>query len=302
MLMLQHLAKRLGTEVIGTTIDFTDWFLQFAIEKKDYLKAGIVSRDGIRIDRRLQMGRKYSALHGKQLSFLIGELVEREAEAQEWGLRGLGNEQKEIIEEWQRSRRHLGPRQQRIVKVGPFQDDHVILTLNTKAGRHILSECRRFMKNTLRVELSPKPEANKPFAVHFSAIGASYDTRAEDGIAMKPNETILQKFAANNKDARSYIGKLVPIQKAQSWMGLAQFVQQFVEDGRFHLNSGYLAIKASGYIRTRTPQVSIGEWLVAELEQLQQKVNLRSALHLPDAQFVWDAGAAGPFVDTTAPT
>lgn len=35
ILILAGLARRLGTNVTGTTFDFTDWFRQFTISKKD---------------------------------------------------------------------------------------------------------------------------------------------------------------------------------------------------------------------------------------------------------------------------
>lgn len=59
ILILAELARMLDTKVTGTTIDFTDWFRQFAVSKKDYWKSAIVTSDGVRIDKRLQMGRKF---------------------------------------------------------------------------------------------------------------------------------------------------------------------------------------------------------------------------------------------------
>lgn len=198
----RHHSSGMGTEVVGTTIDFADWFRQFAITKKDYWKAAIVTNDGTRIEKRLQIGRKSSALHSQRFSFLIGELVEMEAKLQGWGLEGLSDQQRAILANWQESRSHLGLRKQIIVKVGPFHDDHVLLTLNTKSSQHILTKCRHFIQVTLQVELSPKPEANKPFAVHFSAIGASYDTTVESGIVMQPNEAIRHNLAMIIHEAR----------------------------------------------------------------------------------------------------
>lgn len=299
MLILADLAKRLGTVVNGTTIDFSDWFRQLAIAKRDYWKAAIVTKDGVRIDKRLQMGRRSSALHGQRLSFLIGELVEREAEEHGWVLQDLNDKQRELVREWQAERAHLGPRQQRIFKVGPFQDDHVFLTVTP--GQSLLHKCKQFIQNTLEVELSPKPDANKPLSTCFNAIGASYNTGGKLGITVKPKDTIVDKFTTITKEVKDQIGKLVPLQMAQSWMGLAQFIQQFVQDGRFYLNSGYLAIKASAHIHTRTPRVSVGQQWSEDLDRLRERIGTKQGELIPMGQVVWDKGVEGPYVDATAP-
>lgn len=109
----------------------------------------------------------------------------------------------------------------------------------------------------LNVELSPKPEANEPLDTRFTAIGASYDTTSDAGITLRPKDSIVHMFKSTVKEARSLRGKLIPLHTAKRWMGLAQFLQQFVDYGRFYLNSGYLAIKASAHIHTRTPKVYI---------------------------------------------
>lgn len=44
------------------------------------------------------------------------------------------------------------------------------------------------------------------------------------------------------------------------------------------------------------------EQLVTDMEQLQERVNSAKTSQLPEEQFVWDSGTAGPFVDATAPT
>lgn len=85
-------------------------------------------------------------------------------------------------------------------------------------------------------------------------------------------------------------------------MGLAQFVQQFLDDGLFYLNSGYLSIKSSAHIHTRSPKVSIGEHWMVDLERLNERINKKQGEILPEAQIVWDRGINGPFVDVTAPT
>lgn len=47
--------------------------------------------------------------------------------------------------------------------------------------------------------------------------------------------------------------------------------------------------------------MSIGNQLVEYLEELQEKVNQKSALSMPEAQFIWDTGATGPLIDATDP-
>lgn len=44
ILILGELARRLGTKVGGTTIDFTDWFRQFAVAKKGFWKASVLEK------------------------------------------------------------------------------------------------------------------------------------------------------------------------------------------------------------------------------------------------------------------
>lgn len=300
ILILADLAKRIGTNLTGTTIDFTDWFRQFAISKKDFWKSAIATKDGVRIDRRLQMGRRSSALHGQRLSFLIAELIEREAEAMGWGLEGLSTEQMTDVKKWQTERKHLDPRQTRIFKVGPFQDDHAFFTITP--GQHILHKCRQLLQEKLRIELSPKPEANQPLSTHFKAIGACYDTTGDTGVTFRPKNSIVQKFIATVQEAESSLGTLIPLRTAQRWMGLAQFIQQFINDGRFYLNTGYLAIKASEHIRTRTPRVFVGEQWTSDLASLKDKLCEQLGEAIPTAQPVWDRGINGPFVDATATT
>lgn len=100
ILIFADLAKTLGTKVTGITIDFTDWFRQLATSKKDFWKASVVTRDGVRTDKRLQMGRKSSAIHGQRLSFLIAEIVEQEAEDQAWGRESLTDVQRTQLQKW----------------------------------------------------------------------------------------------------------------------------------------------------------------------------------------------------------
>lgn len=135
-----------------------------------------------------------------------------------------------------------------------------------------------------------------------NAIGANYDTTGALGVAIKPKDTIVDKLTTVTTDTRARVGKLVPLHTAQSWMGLAQFVQQFVTDGLFYLNSGYLAIKASQYIQTRTPRVSVGEQWATDLEDLRATVVINQGEIIPSIQIVWDKGELGPYVDATAPT
>lgn len=143
------------------------------------------------------MGRRSSALHRQRLSYLIAELVEREAEVQERGLEGLSSEQKAIVKDWQAERQHLGPRQQRLVKVGPFQDDHAIITITP--GQLVLQKCRTMIQDRLKIDLSPKPEANAPLSTNFTAIGATYDTSESAEITIWPRDSIVAKFRAITK-------------------------------------------------------------------------------------------------------
>lgn len=101
---------------------------------------------------------------------------------------------------WQAERKHLGPRQQRLVKVGPFQDDHAIITVTP--GKHVLEKCRQLLHDKLKVEISPKPEANEPLDTRFTAIGAAYDTTGHDGITFKPKDSITAKHKAITTEAR----------------------------------------------------------------------------------------------------
>lgn len=85
-------------------------------------------------------------------------------------------------------------------------------------------------------------------------------------------------------------------------MGLAQFVQQFVDDGRFYLNRGYRGINASTHIHTRAPEVYVGEQWIDDLEQLNARLSEREGEVIPTEKNIWDKGIDGPFVDATAPT
>lgn len=95
--ILNELAHQVGSTVVGTTVDFKDWFRKFGISKDDLWKALIMTIDGVRIDRRLQMGRKSSAIHGQRLSYLVGEVIEHTAEKKGWRLHRLDNKQCRIL-------------------------------------------------------------------------------------------------------------------------------------------------------------------------------------------------------------
>lgn len=301
VVVLSSLSALLGTSVVGTTTDFTDWFRQFAIAKDDYWKSSVLTCHGARIDKRLQMGRRSSALHGQRLSFLVGELIEREAELNDWGLHGLNTKQRAIAREWQDRRAHLGPRQARLVKLGPFQDDITFLTVSAQAGPYVLEASRRFMTDTLGIELSTKPEATRPFCSRFSAIGASYDTSSPAPTTVQPKPALLLKLKTAIDEMRAHEGRLAPLMVAQSWVGLAQFTQQFVTDGRFLLNSSYLALRASPHLRTRSPKVPISTQMIVDISELWREATRTPKAIIPSAQPVWDKGAFGPFVDATAP-
>lgn len=187
-----------------------------------------------------------------------------------------------------------------MVKVGPFQDDHAIFIVIP--GQDLLKRFRQLIQQKLNVELSPRPEANVPLFLQFTAIGASYDTNGPGGITLRPKEEIARKLDTIVKKAREQVGKLIPLHTAQSSMGLAQFVQQFIDDGRFLLNSGYLEIKASDHIHTHTPRVYVGEQWTIDLEELKDMITNNENDHIPEAQKIWDKGTNGPFVDATAPT
>lgn len=43
----------------------------------------------------------------------------------------------------------------------------MFLAVNDNAGPHLLKMKRRFIEGKIEIELSPKPDANKPFATRF---------------------------------------------------------------------------------------------------------------------------------------
>lgn len=298
--ILNTLAQRIGAQVVGTTLDFKDWFRQLAASKKDWWKAQVVTREGCRIDKRVQMGRKTSAFHGQRLAYLIAEIIEDAADTEQWATHGLTKERKDQVTEWMRERATLGKRQHRAFRVSPFQDDLTILAVGEHATSHILRRIKEILAQ-LVIALSPKPEANKPFSTRFDSIGASYNTSDASHIKITPTESIRCKLREVIEEARKNRNKLVDLEVIQQWTGLAQFISSFIKDGRFYLNSAYAAIAGSNHIRTAIPHAMVTTEMVADFERLEKELDAPGQDALQDSHTVWDCGDNNLHVDATAP-
>lgn len=174
----------------------------------------------------------------------------------------------------------MGSRQARIVNVGHLQDDITIYTISPETGTIIMELIVALVQEQIGISLSTKEDATKLFSDNLDSIGAKYATSNTNSLIVRPRRSIRDKLEKIIAEVKDKVGSLVPLEVALHWEVVAQFVQQFVTDGRFLLNSIYLAIRASDYVNTRKPMISVGTTIHTYLEALWERPRITNNLGL----------------------
>lgn len=111
MFVLTNLSKKLGEPLLSWPLDFEDWFRQIAFSPDEFWKSKVTTPEGLRIDARMQMGRRSNTHHGQRLSMLLAEVAMTIAVEEKWDEEGLNQDKKETPKEWKTKRQQLGHRQ-----------------------------------------------------------------------------------------------------------------------------------------------------------------------------------------------
>lgn len=299
--VLAELADVLQEPILSWPIDFTDWFRQIAIDPDEYWKSIVLTPGGCRTDTRMQMGRCSSAHHGQRLSFLLAELVMHTTAEEGWEQEGLSRIQILRLNRWKERRRVLGPRQDRVIIVVPFQDDLTCYVVGRKAAEVASKRSRVLIERDLGLELSEKEEANKPPSTSFTSIGALYDTSDIHNITARPSEVVVQKLKDLAHKARQKKGGILSLEVAQQWAGFMQFVAGFVIDGRFLCNSIYSSLSASRHIKSKFQSIRVTEEICQDIDALIELSAGTPGPPLIDENKCWDGGAWGIRTDAAAP-
>ncbi len=104
--------------------------------------------------------------------------------------------------------------------------------------------------------MSEKPEATRPFSTTFASIGAVYETDDLTNVQCRPTDEVFGKYCRRLSEMEQWVGKALPLEDVQSFVGLHHFVSRFVDDSEYYCNNAYRCLRVHTYTEKETAVVS----------------------------------------------
>lgn len=180
------------------------------------------------IDTRAQMGVLASAHYGQRLSFLVAAIGTTEASCMFTDAVCQGK-LTSTFAKWHQERCQHGDKLGAMpFLLQSFQDDLLQVAVGEVAESIIENVEETVIQDRLSIILSPKEDANEPFASEFDFIGASFDTSDVQNIRRRPSSHILTNLHKDMLCIRCRAGMLSPRKRVLDAVGRAAFCANFI--------------------------------------------------------------------------
>lgn len=220
----------------------------------------------------MQMGRFGRAHTGQRASQLITAVLNDEISRRS-ERRMKSGAMRKATAEWIGQRTKILGRQQAAIAVAQiFKDDLLELAGGDGMQEVIDNVGEEVLEGELRVQLSPKPEANRPLTPCFDFIYASFDTSNLEGLSRRAVDHILNWLRDQLQPILAQGPRLRTISQAQDLIVILSFCARFVAQGSARMNSTYSWLAVTDHLQVSKRQIMVSREMLGDLRGLWRDI------------------------------